>query len=72
MYTATAEKMTDTFNKKDSTNSGLKNKSSNANDEEKDELSPGFKDVDAFVKVAEFFSKIFCSGSVWSGNVSQL
>ncbi|XP_024915065.1 exosome complex component 10 isoform X2 [Cynoglossus semilaevis] len=50
MYTATAEKMTDTFNKKDSTNSGLKNKSSNANDEEKDELCPGFKDVDAFVK----------------------
>lgn len=37
----------------DSTNSGLQGTNSDANDEEKAELCPGFKDVDAFVKVSE-------------------
>lgn len=35
------------------TNSGLQDTSSDTNDEEKGELCPGFKDVDAFVKVSE-------------------
>uniref|UniRef100_A0A3B4TS64 Exosome complex component 10 n=1 Tax=Seriola dumerili TaxID=41447 RepID=A0A3B4TS64_SERDU len=34
----------------DSTNSGTQNSTSDTNDEEKAELCPGFKDVDAFVK----------------------
>uniref|UniRef100_A0A671VCU4 Exosome complex component 10 n=1 Tax=Sparus aurata TaxID=8175 RepID=A0A671VCU4_SPAAU len=34
----------------DSTNSGLKDNNSDPNDEDKPELCPGFKDVDAFVK----------------------
>ncbi|XP_041801768.1 exosome component 10 [Chelmon rostratus] len=33
-----------------STNTGLRDTTSDTNDEEKDELCPGFKDVDAFVK----------------------
>lgn len=33
----------------DSTNSGLQD----TNDDDKNELCPGFKDVDAFVKVSE-------------------
>lgn len=37
----------------DSTNSGLKDNNSDPNDEDKPELCPGFKDVDAFVKVSE-------------------
>ncbi|XP_045913415.1 exosome component 10 [Micropterus dolomieu] len=34
----------------DSTNSGLQDTNSDTNDEERDDLCPGFKDVDAFVK----------------------
>lgn len=37
----------------DSTNSGLQDANSDTNDEGKNELCPGFKDVDAFVKVSE-------------------
>lgn len=37
----------------DSTNSGLKDNSSDPSDEDKPELCPGFRDVDAFVKVSE-------------------
>lgn len=37
----------------DSTNSGLQDTNSDTNDEERDDLCPGFKDVDAFVKVSE-------------------
>lgn len=37
----------------DSTNSGLQDASSDTNDDDKDELCPGFKDVEAFVKVSE-------------------
>lgn len=37
----------------DSTNSGLQDTNSDTNDDDKNELCPGFKDVDAFVKVSE-------------------
>lgn len=37
----------------DSSNSGRQDSNTDANDEEKPELCPGFKDADAFVKVSE-------------------
>ncbi len=37
----------------DSANSGIQDTNSDTNDEDKNELCPGFKDVDAFVKVSE-------------------
>lgn len=37
----------------DSTNSGVQDTSSDTNDDDKNELCPGFKDVEAFVKVSE-------------------
>lgn len=42
-----------------STNTGLRDTTSDTNDEEKDELCPGFKDVDAFVKVSELTKLVF-------------
>ena len=38
---------------KSSSTSGPQDTNSDANDEEKSDLCPGFKDVDAFVKVSE-------------------
>lgn len=43
----------DSSKSKDSTNSGLQETNSDINDEEKNDLCPGFKDADAFVKVSE-------------------
>uniref|UniRef100_A0A8C9YUV7 Exosome complex component 10 n=1 Tax=Sander lucioperca TaxID=283035 RepID=A0A8C9YUV7_SANLU len=40
----------DSSKSKDSTNSGLQETNSDINDEEKNDLCPGFKDADAFVK----------------------
>lgn len=40
------------LNNSKSTNSGLQEGNSEPNDEERNELCPGFKDVDAFVKVS--------------------
>ena len=37
----------------ESTNSGLQDSTAENNGEEQEELCPGFKDVDAFVKVGE-------------------
>lgn len=52
MYTATNETMASSKTN-DSSNSGVQDTTSDTNDEEKSELCPGFKDVDAFVKVSE-------------------
>lgn len=38
---------------KDSKNSGRQENNSDSNEEEEKELCPGFKDVDAFVKVSK-------------------
>lgn len=37
----------------DSTNSGVQRNNSDSDEEEENELCPGFKDVDAFVKVSK-------------------
>lgn len=52
MYTA-PNKMMDSSKSNDSTNSGLRDATSQNNDEEQDELCPGFRNADAFVKVSE-------------------
>ncbi|TNN87706.1 Exosome component 10 [Liparis tanakae] len=49
MYTA-PNKMMDSPKSNDSTNSGLRDVTSKNNDEEQDELCPGFRNADAFVK----------------------
>ncbi|XP_054464989.1 exosome component 10 [Anoplopoma fimbria] len=49
MYTA-PNKMMDSSKSNDSTNSGIRDSNSTTNDEDKDELCPGFKNADAFVK----------------------
>ncbi|XP_031701722.1 exosome complex component 10 [Anarrhichthys ocellatus] len=49
MYTA-PNKMMDSSKRSDSTNSGLQDSNSKTDDEEKDELCPGFRNADAFVK----------------------
>lgn len=50
-------------NNNKSTNSGLQDGNSDPNDEEQNELCPGFKDVDAFVKVSEV-SRLDAAGNV--------
>jgi len=42
----------DSSKSNDSTNRGLQDSDSDVNEEDKNELCPGFKDADAFVKVS--------------------
>lgn len=67
--------MMDSSKSNDSTNSGPQDGNSDTKDEEKTELCPGFKDVDAFVKVSEV-TKVdpeFCvQANSHFGNVDEL